>query len=112
MAHSSGASRLALPQRAAQPGGGGVLAAAAPLPLSAGAAAGGVGAVCADLGGALDFAGCCAPMGPARAVTASAVMRIAGVAEFFIAKFINLKIGQQIGQVSLVVKNNLYQSMA
>ena len=40
MAHSSGASRLALPQRAAQPGGGGVLAAAAPL--SAGAA-GGVG---------------------------------------------------------------------
>ena len=35
----SGASRLALPQRAAQPGGGGVLAAPA---LSAGAGAGGL----------------------------------------------------------------------
>src|SRR5882757_8290744 len=86
MAHSSGASRLALPQRAAQPGGGGVLAGAAPL--SAGAAAGGAGlfgAVCADLGGALDFGGgCCAPAGPAKPETTKAVRRMASFAEFFI----------------------------
>src|SRR5438270_5508107 len=109
MAHSSGASRLALPQRAVQPGGGGALAAFA---LSAGAAAGDVGAVCADLGGALDFAGCCAPTDPVRPETASAAMRMASFAEFFITRFINPEIGQQIGQVSLIVKNNLYQSMA
>src|SRR4051812_3807106 len=85
MAHSSGASRLALPQRALQPGGGEVLAAFA---LSAGA--GGGGAVCADLGGALDFAGCCAPAGPAKPETASAAMRMASFVEFFISNFIIL----------------------
>src|SRR4051812_23958057 len=88
MAHSSGASRLALPQRATHPGGGGVLAAFA---LSAGAGAGGGGAVCADLGGALDFAGCCAPAGPGKPETASAAMRMASFAEVFIGKFMILK---------------------
>src|SRR5436309_14294797 len=58
-AHSSGASRLMLAQRAVQPGAGGLFC-AAPFAASVGAAAGAGagGAVCADFGAALDFAGC------------------------------------------------------
>src|SRR3954470_4205822 len=84
MAHSSGASRLALPQRATQPGGGGVLAVAAPLPLSAGAAAGGLLAgVCADLAGALDLAGCWELATPTKPEAAIVATIIASFAEFF-----------------------------
>jgi hypothetical protein len=82
MAHSSGASRLALPQRAVQPGGGGVLAGAAPL--SAGVAAGGAGlfgVVCADLGGALDLGGgCCAWLGKIKLNVRMAATRTKKVA--------------------------------
>src|ERR1700754_4181754 len=83
MAHSSGASRLALPQRAAQPGGCGVLAGVA---LSAGAAAGGAGAVCADLGGALDFGGCCAWPGKVRPNASTAAMRTTGFGGLFMVE--------------------------
>jgi hypothetical protein len=40
--------------------------------------------VCADLGGAFDFDGCCAPAGEAKLETTRAVTRIASFAEFFI----------------------------
>src|SRR4051794_11935489 len=84
MAHSSGASRLALPQRATQPGGGGVLVADAPFALSAGAAAGGLLAgVCADFAGALDLAGCWEWATPIKSEAAIAATIIASFAEFF-----------------------------
>src|SRR3954453_7387766 len=75
MAHSSGASRLALPQRAVQPGGGGGFAVGAPL--SVGADAGGLLAgVCADFAGALDLAGCwewATPITPEATIIAASI---------------------------------------
>jgi hypothetical protein len=99
-----------LPQRAAQPGGGGVVAA---LALSAAAGAGALfGAVCADLGGALDFDGCCAELGKIGPNARRVATIITGFAKLVIVEPSNLKIGRQIGQVLPALQNNLYQSTA
>ena len=105
MAHSSGASRLALPQRAIQPGGGGVLAGVAVVVGWSAGGAGLFGAVCADLAGALDF-GVAARGRRDQARTDNGGRndcKLYGISHDLI---IGLKIGQQIGQFQRLFNNS------